>query len=139
MDGHAPKFMQKCNRFGVPYVAIATTCIVFPLVYLTEANNTSVVFGWFVNITTVAGLIGWIVIEATYLRFYYGLKAQGYSRDGKILFHSVRVRTNDGWKDLPYKSPLQPFTAWATLFMVSCIVLFSGTYTRYHITPKNTG
>jgi amino acid transporter len=120
MDGHAPRIMQRCNRLGVPWVAITTTCIFFPLVYLNEANNTSVVFGWFVNITTVAGLIGWIVIEGTYLRFYYGLKAQGYSRDA-----------------LPYKSPLQPFTAWATLFMVSCIVFFSGTSTSLPFRVQN--
>jgi amino acid transporter len=54
----------------------------FPLVYLNVANSSSVVFGWFVNITTVAGLIGWIVIEVTYLRFHAGLKVQGYSRKG---------------------------------------------------------
>lgn len=58
------------------------TCVLLPLVYLNVGSNTSVVFGWFVNITTVAGLIGWIVIEVTYLRFYYGLKAQGISRNG---------------------------------------------------------
>lgn len=58
------------------------TCVLLPLVYLNVGSNTSVVFGWFVNITTVAGLIGWIVIEVTYLRFYYGLKAQDISRSG---------------------------------------------------------
>lgn len=84
-DGHAPKILQTCNRRGVPYWAVGVTCIPLPLVYLNVANNTSVVFGWFVNITTVAGLIGWIVIEVTYLRFYYGLKRQGYSRDGALL------------------------------------------------------
>ncbi|CBF78236.1 hypothetical protein AN8659.2 [Aspergillus nidulans FGSC A4] len=30
-----------------------------------------------VNITTVVGLIGWVVDEATYLSFYQGLKVQG--------------------------------------------------------------
>lgn len=82
-DGHAPHVFQRCNRFGSPYYAIGLTCLLLPLVYLNVANNTSVVFGWFVNITTVSGLIGWVVIEATYLRFYAGLKRQGYSRDGK--------------------------------------------------------
>lgn len=81
-DGHAPKILQRCNRLGVPYYAVGLTCLPLPLVYLNVANNTSVVFGWFVNITTVAGLIGWIVIEITYIRFYRGLKKQGYSRDG---------------------------------------------------------
>lgn len=35
----------------------------------------------FVNITTVAGLIGWVVICVTYLRFFYGLKVQNIRRD----------------------------------------------------------
>ncbi|KAK7223258.1 hypothetical protein V2G26_011261 [Clonostachys chloroleuca] len=109
VDGHAPKILQRCNRFGSPHYAIGLTCVLFPLVYLNVANNTSVVFGWFVNITTVAGLIGWVVIEVTYLRFYAGLKAQGYSRN-----------------DIPYRSPFQPYTAWATLVLVLCVIIFSG-------------
>ncbi|KAF5523635.1 Proline-specific permease [Colletotrichum aenigma] len=108
-DGHAPRILQRCNRFGTPYVAVALTCVLFPLVYLNVGNNTSVVFGWFVNITTVAGLIGWIVIEVTYLRFYAGLKAQGHSR-----------------KDLPYRSPGQPYVSWITLVAVVLVVFFSG-------------
>lgn len=82
-DGHAPKLLMRCNRFGTPHYAVGVTCILLPLVYLNVANNTSVVFGWFVNITTVAGLIGWAVIEFTYLRFFAALKKQGYSRRGK--------------------------------------------------------
>jgi amino acid transporter len=82
-DGHAPKILTRCNRYGSPYFAIGLTSILFPLVYLNVGNNTSVVFGWFVNITTVAGLIGWAVIELTYLRLYSGLQVQGYSRKGK--------------------------------------------------------
>ncbi|KAH8807280.1 amino acid permease [Xylogone sp. PMI_703] len=108
-DGFAPKSFQKCNRFGVPHYAVGFTCILLPLVYLNVGHNTSVVFGWFVNITTVAGLIGWVVIEITYLRFYAGLKAQGYSRS-----------------ELPYRSPWQPYTAWATMFFVCLVILFSG-------------
>ncbi|KAK7422814.1 hypothetical protein QQX98_001376 [Neonectria punicea] len=108
-DGHAPKILQRCNRFGSPHYAIGLTCVLFPLVYLNVANNTAEVFGWFVNITTVAGLIGWAVIEVTYLRFYAGLKAQGFSR-----------------KDIPYRSPFQPYTAWATLTLVLLVILFSG-------------
>ncbi|OAQ67341.1 proline-specific permease [Purpureocillium lilacinum] len=108
-DGHAPKFFQRCNRWGTPHYAVGTTCAILPLVYLNVTNNTAVVFGWFVNITTIAGLIGWIVIELTFLRFHAGLKRQGYSRD-----------------DLPYKSPLQPYVAWVTLVIVSLVVLFSG-------------
>ncbi|KAL4794889.1 amino acid permease/ SLC12A domain-containing protein [Aspergillus venezuelensis] len=108
-DGHAPQFFQRCNRFGTPYLAVGMSCILLPLGYLTLGSQASTVFSWFVNITTVAGLIGWVVIEITYLRFFRGLKGQGYSREG-----------------LPYRNFLQPYTAWATLFMVLMVVLFSG-------------
>ncbi|KAM0079821.1 hypothetical protein ACKRZS_008040 [Fusarium odoratissimum] len=85
-DGHAPQFFQRCNRFGTPHYAVGMSCLLSPLVYLTVVNNTSVVFAWFVNITTVAGLIGWVVIQVTYLRFFAGLKKQGYSRKGFDVF-----------------------------------------------------
>jgi amino acid transporter len=91
-------------------------------------SDSSIVFGWFVNITTVAGLIGWIVIEVTYLRFHAGLAAQGHTREGKCgrttLSHGASSYLYD--LELPYRSPLQPYTAWATLFMVVMVVLFSG-------------
>jgi len=73
-------------------------------------NNSSLVFGWLVNITTVAGLIGWVVIELTYLRFFKALKVQGYERN-----------------DLPYQSPGQPYVAWITMILVTTILLTSGT------------
>ncbi|KAI6778309.1 amino acid permease/ SLC12A domain-containing protein [Emericellopsis cladophorae] len=108
-DGHAPAFLQKCNRYGTPHYAVGMTCLLLPLVYLNVGNDSSVVFGWFVNITTVSGLIGWVVIQVTYLRFYAGLKAQGYSRD-----------------QLPYRSPGQPYVAWATLIANVLVLLTSG-------------
>ncbi|KAJ5126506.1 hypothetical protein N7448_007285 [Penicillium atrosanguineum] len=114
-DGHAPKLFQRCNRFGTPYYAVGLTVLLLPLMYMSVGSDSSIVFNWFVNITTVAGLIGWIVIEITYLRFHAGLSAQGYSRKGELTDPA-----------LPYRSPLQPYTAWATLFMVILVVLFSG-------------
>jgi amino acid transporter len=80
-DKQAPQFLLRTNRFGTPYLAVAASLIFMPLVYLSLGSNSSVVFGWFVNITTIAGLIGWLVIEVTYLRFFYALKTQGISRD----------------------------------------------------------
>ncbi|RYN27113.1 Arginine permease [Alternaria tenuissima] len=108
-DGQAPKVLLRTNRFGTPYLAIGASLIFMPLVYLSLGSNSSIVFGWFVNITTIAGLIGWLVIEGTYLRFYYALKAQGISRDR-----------------LAYKSPMQPYLAWVTGGALVLVILFSG-------------
>lgn len=80
-DGHAPAAFLRTNRFGSPYLAVAASVILLPLVYLSLGSNSSVAFGWFVNIATVAALISWIVIEVTFLRFFYAMKFQGISRD----------------------------------------------------------
>jgi amino acid transporter len=67
------------------------------------------VFGWFANMTSVAGLMTWFGISFTYLRFYEGLKAQSIDRT-----------------TLPFYSKLQPYAAWYA--MISCLVvcIFSG-------------
>jgi amino acid transporter len=88
-----------------------------------------VVFGWFVNITTVAGLIGWIVIEVTYLRFHAGLKVQGYSRKGMRSCPCGKRQSTDVSADLPYRSPGQPYVAWTTLIFIALVVFFSGEFT----------
>ncbi|KIV93012.1 hypothetical protein PV10_04257 [Exophiala mesophila] len=105
----APKIFTRVNRFGTPWVAVAATLALMPLVYMTLADNASVAFGWMVNITTVAGLIGWVIIQVSYLRFYYAMKQQGISRDRLV-----------------YKSPFQPYLGWFTLISVSLVVIFSG-------------
>ncbi|RAL62890.1 hypothetical protein DID88_004731 [Monilinia fructigena] len=103
-DGHAPKIFMKCNRFGTPLYAVGLSVLPSPLVYMVVSNKAYLVFGWFVNITTVAGLIGWVVIEVTYLRFFYSLKVQA----------------------LPCKSHFQPYVAWITGSILVLIIFFSG-------------
>lgn len=83
-ERQAPRVFLKVNRFGTPWIAVAASLIFMPLVYLSLGSNSSVVFGWFVNITTIAGLIGWLVIQVSYLRFYYAMKRQGISRNREL-------------------------------------------------------
>src|SRR5271170_2715388 len=58
-------------------------------------TSSGTVFGWFANMTAVAGLMTWFGICVTYLRFYKGYTAQGLDR-----------------RTLPYSSWLQPYAAW---------------------------
>ncbi|TVY42577.1 Arginine permease [Lachnellula occidentalis] len=109
-DGFAPQFLLRTNRFGSPWIAVLVSFILAPLAYLNCGKSTpTVVFGWFINLIATAGLIIWCAICFTYVRFYYGLKHQGISRD-----------------DLPYKSWGQPWSAIAAGFMCFLIVFFSG-------------
>jgi len=117
---------MSCNRFGTPWYAVALSVMPSPLVYMVIGTESSIVFGWFVNITTIAGLIGWVVIGVTYLRFYYAMHKQGIARECEFLVARCCKRA-DIATVLPYRSPFQPYVAYITTFIVFLIILFSGT------------
>ncbi|KAK0439519.1 amino acid permease/ SLC12A domain-containing protein [Desarmillaria tabescens] len=100
-EGHAPKIFLRVNRFGVPYVAVSFLAAFMALAYMTLQDSASTVFQWFQV---------WIIICLVYLRFYYGMKKQGISRD-----------------ELPWKSPFQPYAAWLGFFAF-CLILLTGGY-----------
>lgn len=66
-------------------------------------------FNWFVNITSITGLITWDLILITYVRFYAGLKHHGIDRN-----------------TLPYKAPLQPYASYFGIFFITIIIIFNG-------------
>ncbi|KAH7126503.1 amino acid permease [Dactylonectria estremocensis] len=95
-DRQLPQIFGRTNKSGVPYVAVITAWLFGPLAYLSlGAGGASQAFTWLLNLSTVAGLIAWSTLCVCYIRFHSALKAQGVSRDS-----------------LPWKSPLQPYTAW---------------------------
>lgn len=102
--GNAPKIFLRTSRRGLPYVSIAF-CAVFALLsYMGVTSGSGKVFNWFANMTAVAGLMTWFGICVTYLRFYEGMKVQGYDRS-----------------KLPFASKLQPFAAWYGMFF--CLLI----------------
>ena len=102
------------TSWGLPWVAIVTSSAFGLLGYMAVSTGAGKVFGWFANMTAIAGLMTWFGIAVTYIRFHAGLKAQGIDRN-----------------TLPFKSPLQPFLAYyvvvSTLVIcfVSIFLLFS--------------
>lgn len=79
------------------------------LAFLNVNENGNTVFEWFVNITSITGLITWDIILITYIRFHKGLKYQGIDRN-----------------TLPYKAPFQPYASYFGIFFVTVIILFNG-------------
>ena len=78
------------------------------LSYMGVNTGSGKVFGWFSNMTSVAGLMTWFGITITYVRFYAGMKAQGYDR-----------------RQLPYASKLQPYAAWYAMVLCFLVSLVS--------------
>lgn len=108
LDGKAPSALR-WERFGVPYGCVAATAALSCLVYLNVNNRSAEVFFWISNLSAVSTLIVWASVCCTHLRFYYGLRRQGVSRD-----------------TLPYKSPLQPFLAYFSVVFCLVVALFNG-------------
>ena len=103
-SGNAPKFFLKASANGLPYVSVIFNAMFALLAYMGIKSGSGRVFGWFANLTAVAGLMTWFGISLTYLRFYKGMKAQGMDRS-----------------QLPFYSNLQPFAAWYS--MVACLLI----------------
>ncbi len=109
-NGQAPQIFLKCSKAGVPYYAVLLTATVGLLTYLSAGSGGAAkAFGWFQNLTTIAGLFTWCSICTAYISFHRALKAQGVNRDTLI-----------------FKSPFQPYTAWISLFYFAAIIFFSG-------------
>lgn len=79
------------------------------LAFLNVNTSGDKVFEWFVNITSITGLITWDIILITYVRFYQGLKHHGIDRD-----------------TLPYKAPFQPYASYFGILFVTLVTLFNG-------------
>ncbi|KAI4604336.1 hypothetical protein KJ359_000471 [Pestalotiopsis sp. 9143b] len=109
LEGHAPKFLRKCTKNGVPIYCLATI-MVFPcLAFLNLSNSGAEVLSWFVNLITAAQIIDYIVICITYIFFYRACRAQGLDR-----------------KTLPYCGRFQPYSAWIGLVFMTAVVCTYG-------------
>ncbi|KAH8878596.1 amino acid permease [Thozetella sp. PMI_491] len=108
-NGRAPKIFTRLNRFGIPYVAVTLFTVFMSLGYMTLSDGAATVFQWLQDLISISTLVNWTIIIITYLRFYYGCKAQGISRD-----------------ELPYKGPFQPWSSWASLVLFIILLLTSG-------------
>ncbi|KAK1145252.1 hypothetical protein N8T08_004405 [Aspergillus melleus] len=77
LDGHAPSFIRKTTKNGVPIYAFL--CVIpFPfLSFLQLSNSSSNVLTWLISLVTAGILIVYVVICVTYIQFYRACQAQG--------------------------------------------------------------
>ncbi|KAH8664665.1 amino acid permease/ SLC12A domain-containing protein [Xylariales sp. PMI_506] len=109
-DRQLPQIFGRTTKQGVPYVAVITAWLFGPLAYLSlGSGGAAQAFTWLLNLSTVAGLIAWATLCFCYIRFHRAMKVQGVSRD-----------------TLPWKGPLQPYTAWVGFIGSTIITLVSG-------------
>ena len=107
LAGQAPAVFQRCNKHGVPYMAVGAAWLFAPLSYLNIGNSSSVVFKWFVNLTTTSGFISWICCCIVFLRFRKAFSFQGKDH-------------------APYRSRVQPYGTWIALVTFTILCFFNG-------------
>ncbi|KAI8363869.1 amino acid permease-domain-containing protein [Choanephora cucurbitarum] len=120
-DGYAPRFVKRVNRWGIPIWSVLATCLVGCIAFLTSFIGSGIVFTWLQDLTALAGLITWISISITHIRF-----RQGYVSQGRAL------------TALPYVAPFFPY-ADIFVIVICTIVVFGQGYSVFipPVTPSN--
>ncbi|KAI8140674.1 amino acid permease/ SLC12A domain-containing protein [Fennellomyces sp. T-0311] len=109
-NGSAPRFFKRLNRWDVPLWCVLASCIIGCLAFLTSLFSSGVVFTWLTNLTSVAGLVAWVSISITHIRFRLGYRKQKLPYD-----------------QLPYKSPFFPLPD-LFVILIGFIVMFGQGY-----------
>jgi amino acid transporter len=73
----APAFLSRTTQRGVPIYALAVCSSAATLAYINVYQDSTVVFGYFVDMVTMLGLLTWISILVTHICFVRARKAQG--------------------------------------------------------------
>lgn len=81
LEGKAPKFLARTDSRGVPIYALGVSALFGLLAYMNVAQDSTVVFKYFVNLTTIFGILTWISILVTHIYFVKARRAQGVTDD----------------------------------------------------------
>ncbi|KAI2462907.1 putative amino acid permease [Annulohypoxylon bovei var. microspora] len=105
-DGAAPSIFRRTNANGVPLYSLVTSAAFGLLAFLNVSDDSKVVFTYFVNLTTIFGLLTWISILVTHVWFVRARRAQNLTNDM-----------------MPYTAPLGIWGSYGALFMCILIAL----------------
>ncbi|KAK7222667.1 hypothetical protein V2G26_010670 [Clonostachys chloroleuca] len=108
-DGHAPKFLQRCTKTGVPIWAVTVVSTISLITFLSASNAAIEVFFWFVDLTTTALVLTYSLMLVTFLGWYRAKKAQNLPNS-----------------ELHYIAPLNPYAASVALGMGITAIIFIG-------------
>lgn len=106
IDNKAPRFFAKTTSWGLPYYSLIVSILFCLLAFMSCSEGSSKIFNYLVNVVSIVGILTWISILITYLRFYEACKIQNVDR-----------------QDFGYRSPLQPYGAWFSLIFCCLIAL----------------
>ncbi|KAL8960415.1 MAG: hypothetical protein Q9193_002874 [Seirophora villosa] len=79
-EGNSHRIFAKTDRRGVPIYALGLSALIACIAFLNVADDSRKVFGYFVNLVTIFGLLTWISILVTHIYFVKARQAQGVEK-----------------------------------------------------------
>ncbi|KAG0136619.1 amino acid permease/ SLC12A domain-containing protein [Tuber indicum] len=76
-EGKAPAFLALTDKRGVPVFALGLSSLFGLLAFMNVSDDSKIVFGYFVNLVTIFGILTWISILVTHICFVRARRAQG--------------------------------------------------------------
>jgi amino acid transporter len=120
-EGKAPAFLSYTDSRGVPVYALGVSSLFALLAYMNVSNDSKTIFGYFVNLVTIFGLLTWISILVTHIYFVRARKAQQVPE-----------------QDLAFKAPLGTAGSYFALFF--CIIIaLTKSFDAFTHNPKKWG
>lgn len=107
----APQFLAITDKRGVPYFSLGLSALITCIAFLNVANDASEVFGYFVNLVSIFGLLTWISILVSHIYFVHARRAQGVDE-----------------KSLRYKSPFGLIGSYIALGFCCVVALTKNFY-----------
>ncbi|KAM0323964.1 hypothetical protein ACHAQA_008546 [Verticillium albo-atrum] len=105
-DGSAPAIFKKTDKRGVPIYALGFSSLFALLAFLNVTDDSKLIFGYFVNLTTIFGILTWISLLVTHIWFSRARKAQNLTNDA-----------------MPYTAPFGIWGSYGALFICVLIAL----------------
>lgn len=75
-EGKAPAIFARTDRRGVPIYALGLAALFALLAFMNVSSDSKTVFGYFVNLVTIFGLLTWISILVAHIYFVRARRAQ---------------------------------------------------------------
>lgn len=107
--GHAPRFLGRTNRHGVPMAALLVTTLIGAACFMSSLMGDGNTYVWLVNASGLAGFITWMGVAWSHWKFRQAYVAQG----------------NDP-RDLPFRAKFYPAGPVIALIMCAIVILGQG-------------
>ncbi|KAL8933804.1 MAG: hypothetical protein Q9216_006205 [Gyalolechia sp. 2 TL-2023] len=121
-EGNSHRIFARTDGRGVPIFALGLSALIACIAFLNVADDSKKVFGYFVNLVTIFGLLTWISILVTHIYFVKARRAQGLEKH-----------------DLAYTAPFGLYGTYFALVFCIIIALFKNFDVFVHVPDREGG